>query len=122
MWVDGIYRHPLQVEPHIRQRAAEMNRTAVENSTWSKADTQPLNPLNPPAVGRLTEINIPALILAGSLDLPEVLRAADLLANRIQGAKKIILSDSAHVPNMEKPAEFNRIVLDFLSYKAKKLI
>lgn len=122
MWVDGIYRHPLQVEPHIRQRAPEMNRTAVENGTWGKADAQPLNPLNPPAVGRLTEINIPTLILAGSLDLPEVLRAADLLANRIQGAKKIILSDSAHVSNMEKPAEFNRIVLDFLSYKAKKLV
>jgi pimeloyl-ACP methyl ester carboxylesterase len=116
LWVDGIYRHPLQVEPQIRQRAAEMNRTAVENGTWGKADAQPLNP---PAVGRLTEINIPTLILAGSLDHPEVLRAADLLANRIQGAKKIILSDSAHVPNMEKPTEFNRIVLDFLSYKAK---
>jgi pimeloyl-ACP methyl ester carboxylesterase len=99
-----------------------MNRTAVENGTWGKADAQPLNPLNPPAVGRLTEINIPTLILAGSLDHPEVLRAADLLANRIQGAKKIILSDSAHVPNMEKPTEFNRIVLDFLSYKAKKLV
>ena len=64
----------------------------------------------------------PHLVLAGSLDHPEVLRAADLLANRIKGAKKIILSDSAHVPNMEKPAEFNRIVLDFLSYKAKKQV
>jgi pimeloyl-ACP methyl ester carboxylesterase len=93
----------------------------VENGTWAKADAQPLNPLNPPAVGRLAEINIPTLVLAGSLDHPEVLRAADLLANRIRGAKKIILPDSAHVPNMEKSTEFNRIVLDFLSTRPKNI-
>jgi pimeloyl-ACP methyl ester carboxylesterase len=115
LWVDGIYRHTQQVDPHIRQKAAEMNRIAVENETWAKADAQPFNPLNPPAVERLSEISIPTLILVGSLDHPEILRAADLLVNKISGAKKIILSDTAHVPNMEKPAEFNQITLDFLS-------
>jgi pimeloyl-ACP methyl ester carboxylesterase len=117
LWVDGIYRHPQQVDPHVRQRAAEMNRIAVRNGTWAKADARPLNPLIPPATGRLAEINVPTLVIAGSLDHPEVLRAADLLANRIRGAKKIILSDCAHVPNMEKESEFNRIVLDFLKLK-----
>ena len=116
LWVDGIYRHPQQVDPDVRQRAAEMNRIVVENGTWAKADAQPLNPL---AVGRLAEINVPTLIIAGSLDHPEILKVADLMANRIKGAEKIILSDCAHVPNMEKPAEFNRIILDFLSPKAK---
>lgn len=114
LWVDGIYRQPQEVDPQVRQKATEMNRIAVENGTWAIAAAQPLNPLNPPAVDRLSEINLPALILVGSLDHPEVLRAADLLVNRIRGAKKVILSDCAHVPNMEKPAEFNRIVLDFL--------
>jgi 2-hydroxy-6-oxonona-2,4-dienedioate hydrolase len=93
LWVDGIYRHPQQVEPNVRQRAAEMNRIAVENGTWAEADAQPLNSLNPPAVERLAEINVPTLVIVGSLDHPEVLRAADLLANRIRGGKKIILSD-----------------------------
>jgi pimeloyl-ACP methyl ester carboxylesterase len=120
LWVDGIYRHPQQVDPDVRQHAAEMNRIAVENGTWAKADAHPLCLLNPPAVERLAEIKIPTLVLAGSLDHPEVLRAADLLANSIEGAKKIILPDCAHLPNMEKPAEFNRIILDFLSDKAKK--
>jgi pimeloyl-ACP methyl ester carboxylesterase len=63
----------------------------------------------------LSEIKPCVLFLAGSLGHPEVLRAADLLADGIRKAKKILLPDSAHVPNMEKPAEFNRIVLDFLS-------
>lgn len=115
LWIDGIYRQPEQVDPEVRKRAAEMNRIAVENGTWTRADANPLNPLNPPAVERLTEIAVPVLVLAGSLDHPEVFRAANLLENEIRDAKKIILSDTAHIPNMEKPAEFIRIVLDFLS-------
>jgi pimeloyl-ACP methyl ester carboxylesterase len=117
LWVDGIHRYPQQVDSHVRQHAAEMNRISVKNGTWGKADARPLNPLIPPAAGRLAEIYVPTLVIAGSLDHPEVLRAADLLANRIRGAKKIILSDCAHVPNMEKPVEFNRIVLDFLKHQ-----
>lgn len=117
LWVDGIYRQPEQVDPDIRKLASEMNRIAVENGTWAIADA---NPLNPPAVERLAEITVPVLVLAGSLDHPEVLRAADLLAKKIRNAKKIILPDSAHVPNMEKPAEFNRIVLDFLNELSRK--
>lgn len=116
LWVDGTFRQPDQVDSRVRQRAAEMNRVAVKNGTWAIANVNPLNPLNPLAVGQLAEINVPALIMVGSLDNPEVLRAADMLANEIKGAKKIIISDSAHVPNMEKPAEFNRIVLDFLRH------
>lgn len=116
LWVDGTFRKPEQVNPLIRQRAAEMNRIAVENGTWATADSNPLNPLNPPAAGRLFEINVPALIIAGSLDNPEILRAADLLANKIKKAKKIIILDTAHLPNMEKPVEFSHIVLDFLNH------
>ena len=114
LWVDGIFRQPEQVDPHVRKLAAEMNRIAVENGTWARVDANPLNPLNPPAVERLAEIEVPVLILAGSLDHPEVLRAADLLAKEIRHAKKIILPDSAHVPNMEKPAEFNPYRAGFL--------
>lgn len=116
LWVDGTFRQPEQVDPLVRQRAAEMNKITVENGTWAIADANPLNPLNPPAVGRPGEISVPALVMAGSLDNPEILRAADLLANEIKGAKKVVISDTAHVPNMEKPAEFNQIVLDFLSF------
>jgi len=33
----------------------------------------------------------------------------------ISGSKKLIIEGAAHVPNMEKPAEFNKAVLDFLA-------
>lgn len=113
LWVDGMFRQPEQVDPRVRQRAAEMNWIAVSNGTWAM-DMQPPNPLDPPAVQRLAEIRVPTLVIAGALDHPEILRAADVMVSEIKGAQKVIIPDAAHVPNMEKPAEFNRAVLDFL--------
>ena len=46
---------------------------------------------------------------------PELLRAADVISKGIPAAKKTIIAGAAHFPNMEKPAEFNRAVLDFLN-------
>ena len=36
------------------------------------------------------------------------------LAAAIPGARKIVLPNTAHVPNMEQPEVFNQLVLDFL--------
>lgn len=115
IWVDGPFRQPNEVNAAVRQRAAEMNRIGVENGTWMKADAEPLNPLDPPAAGRLNELQVPTLIIVGALDNPEILRAADVMATQIAGAQKIIIEGGAHVQNMEKPDEFNRAVLTFLS-------
>jgi pimeloyl-ACP methyl ester carboxylesterase len=111
IWVDGPFRQSGQVDPKVRQRAAEMNAIPVNNQTWAKADIQPLDP---PAMKRLNEARVPTLVIAGAVDNPEILRAADVLAKGIAGAKKVIIPDTAHVPNMEKPEEFNRILRDFL--------
>jgi pimeloyl-ACP methyl ester carboxylesterase len=58
---------------------------------------------------------VPTLIIDGALDHPEILRAGDFMVSEIKGARKVVIADAAHVPNMEKPTEFNRAVLDFLS-------
>ena len=34
LWVDGPFRQPEQVDPEVRQRAAEMNRIPVEHGTF----------------------------------------------------------------------------------------
>ena len=114
IWIDGPFRQPEQVNPLVRQRSAEMNRIALTNGTWDKADRQPANPLNPPAVQRLAELRVPTLIIAGELDHPEVLRAAKVMAAAIPQVEKVIIPNCAHLPNMEQPVEFKRVVLDFL--------
>jgi len=115
LWVDGPFRQADQVDPQVRQRAAEMNWITVQNATWAIADAQPLDPLDPPAAQRLGAIHVPTLVLAGALDNPEILRAADVMAAEIRGAQHAILPNAAHVPNMEQPAAFNRLVLEFLN-------
>jgi pimeloyl-ACP methyl ester carboxylesterase len=34
--------------------------------------------------------------------------------NSIPDVRKAVIHDAAHLPNLEHPEEFNRIVLDFL--------
>jgi pimeloyl-ACP methyl ester carboxylesterase len=114
IWIDGMFREPEQVDPWVRQRAAEMNRIPVENGTFLKMDLQPLQPLDPPAVGRFKEVQVPTLIVAGGLDHPEILRAADFMTQEIPLAKKLMIPNSAHLPSMEQPKEFNQAVFDFL--------
>ncbi len=115
IWIDGPFRQPAQVDPLVRRRAAEMSRTALAKETWGLASAPPPDPLDPPAMRRLGEIHTPALIVVGELDNPEILRAAEVMVGAIPGAQKIVLPGCAHLPNMEKPAEFNQVVLSFLS-------
>jgi 2-hydroxy-6-oxonona-2,4-dienedioate hydrolase len=92
IWVDGIYRESEQVDASVRQHWAAMNRIAVRNNTFMVADSQPVNPLDPPAVNRLSEIQVPTLAIVGSFDHPELLRAADVMqkqSNRSSPTQRI---------------------------------
>lgn len=114
IWVDGPFRQRAEVDPEIRRLAAEMNLIALKNGTFGKADAQPTDTLNPPAAVQLESISQPTLIIAGGLDNPEILRAAEFMAGSIPNATKLIIPGCAHLPNMEKPLEFNQAVLNFL--------
>jgi pimeloyl-ACP methyl ester carboxylesterase len=112
LWVDGSRRAD-QVDPAMRRLASDMNKIAVNNRTFMIADTQGIDPLDPPAVERLGQIHVPTLIIAGAYDHPELVRAAEVMHKAIPKAQKVILQ-GGHVPNMDQPDEFNRIVLAFL--------
>lgn len=114
IWFDGPFRQPHQVDAAARARVTAMNRRPVSEGTFYRGDSQPLNPLTPSAAQRLGEIAVPTLVLAGHLDDPEIVRAADVMAAGIRGAQKTIIEDGAHLANMEHPAAFNQAVLDFL--------
>jgi pimeloyl-ACP methyl ester carboxylesterase len=80
----------------------------------SREGIQQADPLDPPAYTRLSEIHVPTLVVVGTGDVPDILDQADLLARTIPGARKVMLPHVAHVLNMERPSEVNRIILDFL--------
>ena len=53
-------------------------------------------------------------MLVGDEDRARTLAAADLLKGEIPNVRKTVMAGTAHLPNMERPEEFNRLVLDFL--------
>ena len=114
IWIDGMYREPDEVNRDVRQKASEMNKIAVQNGTFFVADSQPVNPLSPPAIVRLHEIQCPTLVIDSALDHPVLAEVADIMTNQIPNATHKTIEGAAHLPNMEKPEEFNQIVLDFL--------
>jgi pimeloyl-ACP methyl ester carboxylesterase len=61
----------------------------------------------------LGAIAVPTLIVVGADD-DRFLAAADAMVGRIPGAIKVVLDDAGHAANMDRPAEFNRAVLEFL--------
>lgn len=108
LWIDGPYRKPGEVDAHVRDRLREMVLTATTPDE-SKHDL----PLDPPAVNRLGDIHIPVLVVVGDLDYPQLMDAANLMTERIPGARKAVIH-TAHIPSIERPAEFNHLVLEFL--------
>ena len=112
LWVDGLSRTPDQVNPAVREKVREMNGLALRRqSEWEGVTTRKLEP---PAVGRLGEIAAPTLAIIGDRDLSGVKQAVDLVAANVAGARKATIHNAAHVPNMEHPAEYNQLVLEFL--------
>ena len=63
----------------------------------------------------MKSIKVPTLIVWGREDRAFPLRNADRLEADIEGAQKVVFDDTGHLPQMEKPDEFNRVVLEFLS-------
>jgi 2-hydroxy-6-oxonona-2,4-dienedioate hydrolase len=111
LWTDGPYRTPQQVDPQVRERVRAMTTHNYERG--DDEDVQPQE-MEPPAAGRLSEIHVPMLIIAGGQDTEAILKIADTLEKSIAGAKKVVIPGTAHHPNMEKPQEFNRAVIEFL--------
>ena len=110
-WLTGPRRSVDEVDSTLRSRMNEMNRIALANEVAGLGKVQPLEPS---AVNRLSTIHVPTLTIVGDLDDPFVLKGNTLLTNGIPDAKKVVIAGTAHFPNMERPHEFNRVVLDFL--------
>lgn len=110
LWLDGPYRPKGYVREPLRKLFLEMNGGNMDVD-WTKS---PMEDLDPPAIDRLSEVTAPTLVLVGDKDLAPILETADLAASSIKGARKVVIHDAAHLPNLEHPEEFNRIVLEFL--------
>lgn len=110
-WTDGPSRTPEKVDPAVREKVRQMAAGTLQN--WNDESRE--KRLEPAAVGRLAEIRVPTLVVVGDLDMPDILEIVGLIEKNVKGARKEVIKGVAHMVSMERPEEFNRIVLDFLS-------
>jgi pimeloyl-ACP methyl ester carboxylesterase len=100
------------VNQKARKLLSEMNRIALGYEALKLGKHKPN--LKNPAAERLHEIECPVLAVVGANDTPYILAAADYMVENIKSARKEVIEDAAHLPNMEHPQQFFEVVSDFL--------
>jgi pimeloyl-ACP methyl ester carboxylesterase len=63
---------------------------------------------------RVGEIAVPTLLTAGEAEEREIYEQMELMSQRIPRAEWYVFKDAAHVPNFERPVEFNDVMSCFL--------
>lgn len=100
-----------------RPEGDELIRTvAMDNLETLRVDGE-LIEAAPSVVERLGEMSAAVLVVVGHDDIGEVHAIADEIAAGVPGATKRVIADADHLPHVRRPETFNRIVLDFLSFR-----
>jgi ankyrin repeat protein/pimeloyl-ACP methyl ester carboxylesterase len=95
---------------------------AIERSTATsvarfRMTAPPFIPSTPPAIGRLGEIRVPALVVSGDRDTPGNRAIADALAKGIPDATLMVVPGADHAVPIGWATALNEAVLKFLASK-----
>ena len=82
---------------------------------FARQNSVPTQPAAKVAVRSLSEIKVPALILTGEFDIPDVHAHAGVINAGIANSRREIIPRSGHLIPIEQPALFNEAVLTFLN-------
>jgi len=114
-WVVGEGRTLADVDPAVAASVRAMQRRVFDvEASWVDADLDEVE-LEPPAVERLGELRVPVLLVVGGHDLDIVRLAADRLESGLADVRRVDRPDTAHLPSMEEPEEFLRLLLDWVA-------
>ncbi|CAN5531806.1 alpha/beta hydrolase [soil metagenome] len=109
-WDLGPTRDVDDVDPALLARAIELNVGAAH---WDFAGLD--QPMEPAAVSRLHELEVPALVVVGDHDETDSRAGYDLLMAGLPRAEGFRFADSAHLPSVEHPERFTVRLREFLA-------
>lgn len=100
----------IQTRPEIVQRIRTM---IEENQVSGIAGDLMAMAERPDSVPFLKQITCPTQIIVGELDQATPPADAKLMADQIRNSRLAIISNAAHLANLEQPEEFTKIVAEF---------
>lgn len=109
-WVDGVNQPSTRVDPEVRAAIKAWDRELLEPGREYGDRIKAA-----PAIDRLGEIGIPTLVAIGDLDTSGTRAAAEVLAEKVAGARLVRFPNAAHIIGMEAPAELAGVMLDLLA-------
>lgn len=108
MWLDGPLSDSGRVEGEPRELFLDMLRIVHEHPKLTQQEEPE------PAFDNIGNIHAPTLLIVGSLDYPDLIELHETLSEEIADSFAIVLEDTAHLPNLERPDLFNPVLLEFL--------
>ena len=104
---------------HDPARVSELGLDSVQfgpetQAVWDSLEGFDLRP-------KLSEIQVPTLVIAGDSDLSVTPERARETADALPNSKLLVIRNSGHYPFIEQPEAFNSGVLQFLGLKKKGL-
>jgi pimeloyl-ACP methyl ester carboxylesterase len=111
IWVVGHGRTIDDVDQDVIDLVMEMDRIPMQTE---EERGEFVEPFEPPTNERLGDIEIPALVMVGAHDQPEMIESAEYLAGRLSDANHEVIPHAAHLPSLEKPQGFNMALRHFL--------
>ena len=102
-WFAGPLRTRQQLAPALWDNGYDVtyqNMRKHKVSGWPRF-------AQPAAIHSLHKLQMPVLILTGTIDMPEVLLMNKWLKEHIPNSKQVLMPGLAHMLNLEDPAKFN---------------
>jgi pimeloyl-ACP methyl ester carboxylesterase len=108
-WVVGPRRREPDVDPAVVAAVRQMQRNTFDiAASWGEVEEVELEP---PALDRLADLDLPLLVLVGGHDLDTTHDAADRICAGAPHTTRVDWADSAHLPSMEKAKPFLELLL-----------
>ena len=121
-FVDGMIKNLFAAQSFISKKPAINHVKEMMLKTSQSALCKTLLALAERAetCGKLTEIHVPVLIMAGYEDNITPPSIARLLHEKIEGSRLHIINHAGHVANIENPEDFTEQLKMFIQYVAAK--
>lgn len=110
-WIIGLNRDATRIDPAFRALARDMNRSTLKNAAVNGSPSDHTTS----DVDAVKHLNMPVLVITGDEDLPDIQETTRYIAGQVKEVTVRVIHDATHLPNLERPDIFDRILKAWLN-------